>query len=105
MNQNVVPLRPAIPAPTAEQLQIRIRQLAEAGAMRWEEPHFQKRLLQRKLTMRHVLETVKKGDPVGAPSLDQWGDWRLKLKRKVAGRRVQVVVAMKSDHFVYVTAI
>lgn len=55
--------------------------------------------------MRQVLETIRKGCPVGSPQLDQWGDWRIKLRRKAAGRTVQVVVAVKTDHFVIVTAI
>ncbi|MGH6735014.1 MAG: DUF4258 domain-containing protein [Methyloceanibacter sp.] len=71
--------------------------------MRFDHPHFQQRLGARRLTMRHVLETVRKGCPVGNPAIDQWGDWRIKLRRKVAGRRVQVVVAVKADHFVAVT--
>jgi hypothetical protein len=73
--------------------------------MRFDEPHFQQQLVERGLNMRQVLETVRKGCPVGTPTLDQWGDWRIKLRRKVAGRRVQVVVALKADHFVAVTAI
>ena len=55
--------------------------------------------------MRQFIETVRKGSAVGNPKLDQWGDWRIKLRRQVAGRRVQVVVAVKADHFVIVTAI
>jgi hypothetical protein len=105
MSDNVVrlPLEKAVP--TADQLVSRIRAMAEAGRMRFDHPHFQLRLVERGLNMRQVLETVRKGCAVGTPELDQWGDWRLKLRRKVAGRRVQVVVAVKPDHFVAVTAI
>lgn len=94
-----------MPVPTAGQMLSRIREMVEQGKMQWDEPHFRQRLVERQLSMRQILETAKKGTPVGSPRLDEWGDWRLKLKRKVAGRRVQVVVAMKSDHFVFVTAI
>jgi len=73
--------------------------------MRFDHPHFRLRLAERGLNMRQVLETVRKGSAVGVPTLDQWGDWRIKLRRKVAGRRVQVVIAVKADHFVLVTAI
>jgi len=52
-----------------------------------------------------VLETIRKGSAVGTPHLDEWGDWRIKLRRRVAGRRVQVIVAVKTDHFVVVTVI
>jgi hypothetical protein len=86
----------------------RIRELADSGrlgAMRFDEPHFRQQLVERELNMRQVLETVRKGCPVGVPTLDQWEDWRIKLRRRVAGRRVQVVVALKEDHFVAVTVI
>lgn len=73
--------------------------------MRFDKPHFREQLFGRDLNMRQVLETVRKGCPVGVPTLDQWGDWRIKLRRKVAGRRVQVVVVVKEDHFVAVTVI
>jgi hypothetical protein len=55
--------------------------------------------------MRQVLETIRKGNPVGVPKRDHWGEWRIKLKRKAIGRTVQVVVAVKVDHFVVVTVI
>jgi hypothetical protein len=108
MSQNVVRLPGTSLAPTAEQMATRIREMAnsgEPGRMRFDDPHFQRQMVKRGLNMRQVLETVRKGCPVGVPKLDQWGDWRLKLRRKVAGRRVQVVVALKVDHFVAVTAI
>jgi hypothetical protein len=73
--------------------------------MRFNEPHFKQQLVARQLNMRQVLETVRKGCPVGSPKLDRWGDWRVKLRRKVAGKRVQVVLAVKEDHFVAITAI
>jgi hypothetical protein len=91
--------------PPAAQLLGRIRVMARQGRMRFDHPHVQQRLQERTLNMRMVLETIKKGTVVGAPRLDQWGDWRLKLRRKVAGRRVQIVVAVKTDHFVVVTVI
>ena len=108
MSDNVVRFPVAKPPPTADEMVSRIRDLADSGtigAMRFEQPHFQEQLLARDLNMRQILETVRKECPVGVPKLDQWGDWRLKLRRKVAGRRVQVVIALKMDHFVAVTVI
>ncbi|MGH6847287.1 MAG: DUF4258 domain-containing protein [Methylocella sp.] len=102
-------LLPSAPAtPTVGQLTSRIRQMAEPGQverMRFDHPHFQQRLAERGVNMRHVLETVRKGNATEPPTIDQYGEWRIKLRRKVAGRRVQVVVAVKEDHFVVVTAI
>jgi hypothetical protein len=105
MSENVVRLPLSQAAPTAEQLLTRVHEMEKIGRMRFDHPHFQQRLLQRKLNMRQVLETVRKGCVVGVPKIDKWGDWRIKLRRKVAGRRVQVVVAVKPDHFVAVTVI
>jgi len=39
---------------------------------------------------------------VGDPQLDARGDWRIALQRLAAGRKVQVTVAVKEDHFVIV---
>ena len=105
MTAKVVALPARLAIPTADQLVTRVRRMAhQPNGMRFDHPHFQQRLTARKLNMRQVLETVTNGCPVGNPTLDQWGDWRIKLRRKVAGRRVQVVVAVKGDHFVAVTA-
>jgi len=106
MTAQVLKLPRRSETPTAEQLVGRIRAMSlESERMRFEHPHFKERLLHRKLNMRQVLETIKKGCPVGVPRLDQWGDWRIKLKKMAAGRTVQVVVAVKSDHVVVVTVI
>ena len=40
---------------------------------------------------------------VGGPKLDEWDDWRIKLRRYVAGRRVDVWVAIKENHVVVIT--
>jgi hypothetical protein len=108
MNAQIVPLPRVSAAPTTGQLVSRVRQMAkprEVGGIRFDCPHFRQRLAERGLNMRQVLETVRKGRATEAPTLDQWGDWRIKLKRLVAGRRVQVIVAVKEDHFVVVTVI
>jgi hypothetical protein len=68
-------------------------------------PHFQQRLAERNVSMRQVLETLRTGSVIDGPKRDQWGDWRVKLQRRVAGRRVQVVVAVKDDRLDVVTVI
>ena len=62
-------------------------------------------LSERRLSLRHILETLRKGEIMDGRTRDEWGDWRAKFHRVVAGRRVQVVVAYKGDHVVVVTAI
>jgi hypothetical protein len=98
----IVPF-PAGP-PTAKFLIARLRELsADTANIVFDHPHFKERLALRELSIRHAIETLRKGEAVGNPTQDQWGDWRIKVTRLVAGRRVQVVVAYKGDHFVAVT--
>lgn len=110
MSAEIVPFRPPKakpkPDPTRQELVARLRKLAEdTGNMHMDAPHLKQRMAQRGKTMRQILETVRKGECVSGPTKDQWGDWRLKLRRCVAGQRVQVVVAVKDRHFVVVTVI
>ena len=37
--------------------------------------------------MREILEVLKKGEGVSGPELDKYGDWRIKLRRCVCGKR------------------
>lgn len=110
MSAKIVPLRGRTPqnstAPSAPELVERARLLAiDTLNIRMDHPHLRQRLAQRGLGMRHVLETIYTGRALGAPTLDKHGDWRIKIERLVAGRRVQVVIAVKEDHMVVVTAI
>lgn len=103
MADNVVPLRGI---PTASEMETLVHELsADTKNILFDSPHFQQRLRQRGLSIRQVLEVLRKGCVVSGPTQDQYGDWRVKLKRLVAGRRVQVVVAIKTDEVVVVTAI
>ena len=68
-------------------------------------PHFQERLAERDITMRQVLTTLQKGDVIDGPKRDDRGDYRIKMKRNVAGRPIQVVVALNLDKCTVVTVI
>jgi hypothetical protein len=111
MSAKIVPLRQPGPAevPRLEDLITRTRALAaevnKTKIVHFDHPHFQMRLGQRGLNMRLVLETIREGTATGQPRLDPYGDWRIKLKHTVAGRTVQVVIAVKIDHIVVVTVI
>jgi hypothetical protein len=111
MEDRVVPFRARAPgadapAPSAAALEDRVHWLAKGSAnLRFDSPHFQQRLALRKVTMRQVLETLRQGSVIDGPTKDEWGDWRVKLQRRVAGRRVQVVVAVKERHLDVVTVI
>lgn len=104
MKNNIVrfPARPP-PHKTTEELIERIRLLAAPDAARnsvRQAPQFQSRLVAAGLSKREVLETARKGCVVGTPEMDERGDWTMNLKRKVAGRRVQLVVTLRQDHLV-----
>jgi len=108
MNAQVVPFRPAKPKPipTAAELVARVRALAaKSDNIGFDHPHFQERMTKRGITMRQILETIRKGECISGPTKDEWGDWRIKLRRHVAGRRVQIVTAVKEDRLEAVTAI
>lgn len=91
--------------PTLAELVERVHELAKQGRVGFDHPHVKQRMTQRGVTMRQVMEVAKKGEGVSGPTLDDWGDWRIKLKRLVAGRRVQIVTAIREDNFVVVTVI
>lgn len=110
MKESVVVKLP-IP-PSVRQFTMRIRDLTNRDSLRhdptrlrFSQPHAAQRMAERNINMRQVLETLRKGKASNAPELDQFGDWRIKLTRKVAGRRVQVVVALKANHVLVVTVI
>ena len=108
MDEKIVPFKAKRPssAPSREELVQKVRALATVTTnLRFDHPHFQKRLADRSVTMRQVLEVLRQGSAISGPTADGYGDWRIKLKRRVAGRRIQVVVAVKEDHLVVVTAI
>ena len=108
MDEKIVRLRPKRPpsVPSRDELVQKIRALAtETTNLRFDHPHVQQRLAERGVTMRQVLTVLRQGNAISGPTLDEHGDWRIKLKKRVAGRRVQVVVAVKEEHLVVVTAI
>lgn len=90
---------------SVQEFEALVQQLAKDSKIQFGHPHFQSRLQERKVTMRQVLDTLRNGSVIDGPKLDQWGDWRVKMQRRVAGRRVQVVVAVKDDRLDVVTVI
>jgi Domain of unknown function (DUF4258) len=94
----------ALSKPTLRDLVLRVRELAKDSAnMGLPHPHLKMRMKQRGKTMRDILETVKKGEGVSGPQLDRFGDWRIKLRRCVAGKRTQIVIAVRDADFSVIT--
>ncbi|MCY4463519.1 MAG: DUF4258 domain-containing protein [Albidovulum sp.] len=71
-----------------------VRNCLDRNEIDFEQPHFRDRLRERDITMRQVLLTLRKGEIIGVPKKDVHGDVRIKMKRFVAGRTIQVVVAL-----------
>lgn len=82
-----------MPRPFAEEL---IHRLAEQGRWEWA-PGFRRKLLGREFNMRQVMETLKGGSINQGPKLDVYGGWRCRVKRRVAGQLVRVVVAIENE--------
>ena len=92
--------------PTAEILAHQVRELAAVSDnVDFTAPHFREQMSERKIGMRQVLDVLRHGDLVGKHRLDQYGDWRIKLKKLSAGRTVQVVVAVRDDRLTAITVI
>ena len=107
MTGQIVPFRrfaPPVP-PSLAELAERVRRLAtdSEDAMGMLHPHLKERMTQRSIGMREILETVRKGEGIKGPTKDQYGDWRIKMRRLVAGRRVHVVVAVREKEFTVIT--
>lgn len=92
--------------PTASELVERVRELAASSAnVDWSHPHFRGQLAKRKLTMRQALDVLAQGEAAEIPCLDDYGDWRIRLKKVSAGRPVSLVVALHDNRVVAVTII
>jgi hypothetical protein len=68
-------------------------------------PKAKMNLSDRDFTMRQVLIALKEGQIDQGPRRDESNDWRCRIKKKVAGRIVRVVVAIHDETFVYVISV
>ena len=85
------------PGPSRVELEQRIKALMKVeGAFVWDEPHFAKRMRQRGVLMREVLECLAHGSADGEPEPDIGGEWRIFMVRVVLGRRLKVRVAVST---------
>jgi hypothetical protein len=53
--------------------------------------------------MKQILLTIEEGTINQGPTLDEYGEWRCRLKKRVAGRLVRVVVAIQADSLLLIT--
>jgi hypothetical protein len=108
MTGTVLPFRkPAPPkrkirVPTAPELARKVRRMLKFSRMLLPHPTAKHWYLLKGITSMQILATIKHGQPTGQPVLNNDGDWQITLKRVAAGRKVQVTMAVKADHFVVV---
>src|SRR5260221_13421231 len=103
----LIPLpKPKVPEGTLEELVEKTHQLAKMSENVYlDNPHVQLRMNERKVTIRQIFDVLRHGKGIDGPTLDKYGDRRIKLKRFSAGRIVQVVVVVQKDHLEVVTVI
>lgn len=104
---NVVQLaarRGSSSAPLLGDLVQRVHRLSlDSANIGFMSPHLQERMKQRGKTMRDVLEVLNKGEGIQGPNLDQYGDWRIKMRRCVCGKRTQLIVAVRDNDITVIT--
>ena len=109
MQRVILPFPKVERVPTRDELVEKVRRLLATNSetMRMDNPHVQERLQTRRISMRQVLDALENATTFTGPKLDKYGDWRIKLIKKSAGRRVQVVVAvpLQGEYFTLVTVI
>lgn len=57
--------------------------------------HAHARMRERNVTMRQALDTLRNGKIISRPTLDEYGDWKVTLRKRSAGRSTRVAVAIK----------
>lgn len=62
----------------------------------FEEGGFTLKMLERGFSMRQAIETIKEGVVNQGPTRDEFGEWRCRVKRRVAGKLVRVAVAISA---------
>lgn len=103
---NVVQLKIAPEKPTLDELVERVHRLSRnSDNVDFQHPHVQERMIQRGKGMREILEVLNKGEGVKGPDPDKYGDYRIKMRRHVCGKRTQVVVAVRQTELTVVTVI
>jgi TolB-like protein len=95
----VIPL--VLPRPVAEEL---IHRLAREGQYVIE-PVCMTKMRERKFTARQVMTTIEEGHINQGPVRDECGDWRCRMRKRVAGRDARVVLAINSMNFLYLISV
>lgn len=103
----LIPLpQPKVTLESLEELVRRTHELARFSEnVFWDNPHVRLRMKQRNVTIRQILDVLRHGKGIDGPTLDKYGDRRIKLKRFSAGRVVQIVAVVRKSRLEVVTVI
>ena len=92
MAEVVTPFSGGLSRATAERV---IRSLAaDTGKCAWS-AHFIESMVEREVSMRQVLTTLREGRVVSDPVRNEFGDWRCAVRKRCAGQRVTVIIAIQ----------
>jgi hypothetical protein len=95
---NVVPF---LSSPAAEEL---IHQLAREDRFVIE-PDCIPKMRVRRFDAREVMTTLTQGSINQGPRRDECGDYRCRIRKRVAGRLVRVIVSIHAMNFLYVISV
>jgi hypothetical protein len=99
MSAKVIPF--GLPRPVAEEL---IHSLAAKGQYTIE-PHALEGMARRDISKRQVMETIGSGSVNQGPLMDEYNEWRCRLRKRTAGRLVRVVVAIHEMRILYIISV
>ncbi len=95
MSAEILPF--GLPRPVAQEL---IRTLWAKGEAVIE-PKFKQTMAARDIPMSLVHRVLAEGSINQGPWKDECGDWRCRVKKRVAGKLVRVVVAIHEERILY----
>lgn len=75
----------------------RLRAIAKDSHRVYLTPHAKRRMVQRRVNLRQVLECLRKGRICEPAHLTIQGDWKATLEHQYAGDRVKVAVAIEQQ--------
>ena len=83
----------------------RVRELAvSTNKINWT-THFLERADEREITLRQVITVMRRGELAEDPVRDEYGGWKVTLKRHCAGQLVRVVVAISDTNELFIVTV
>ena len=96
---------PFPPRRTAKEILSWIRDLAKASSNIHWSTHAGARMIERDISIRQALETVRQGRIDAGPNLEDSGRWKVTLRRHCAGQLVRVVLVVSDDRLLTIITV